>query len=321
MSDVATRAAGGDLGFIDEQALADFVVRQRWFGSKSREVVHAGVMEALVVRSEAPLLSIALVEVRFQPGTHDVYQVPLGLRPASDGWSENVVTEVDGWIVYDALSDPELARALAQLIREGGRVEDGEAAVQFCPLEAGPSSAGLVEMRPMGAEQSNTSVVFDDRIVLKAYRRLDAGLNPELELLRFLTERGFGNIAALAGWYAHAGRLMDVTLGTLQEFVAGDRDGWDLALDSLVNRDGSFSERVRRLGEVTGELHSILASDSSDPAFAPEEPSAENLGILAATIDEEIGSVFANLPNEPAVEPIANRSEEVRDRQIGRAHV
>jgi maltokinase len=314
MSDVAARAAGGDLGFIDEQALADFVVRQRWFGSKSREVVHAGVMEALVVRPETPLLAIALVEVRFQPGTHDVYQLPLGLRPVSEGWSENVVAEVDGWIVYDALSDPELARALAQLIREGGRVEGGEAAVQFCPLEAGPSPDGLAEMRPMGAEQSNTSVVFDERIVLKAYRRLDAGLNPELELLRFLTERGFGNIAALAGWYAHAGRLMDVTLGTLQEFVAGDRDGWDLALESLVNRDASFSERVRRLGEVTGELHSVLASDSSDPAFAPEEPSAENLGILAATIDEEIGSVFANLPNEPAVEPIANRSEEVRDR-------
>jgi trehalose synthase-fused probable maltokinase len=165
----------------------------------------------------------------------------------------------------------------------------------------------------MGAEQSNTSVVFDERLVLKAYRRLEAGVNPELELLRFLTERGFPNVAALSGWYEHSGRLMDATLGTLQAFVPGDRDAWALALDSLAGRDCSFFERLRRLGEVTGAMHAALASDSSDPAFAPEEPSAENLGILAATIDEEIGSVFANLPPDPALEPIAGRSEEVRD--------
>ena len=314
MSDVRARAAGGDLGFLDEQSLADFVVRQRWFGAKSREVVHAGVLEALAVRDEAPLLVVALVEVRFQPGTHDVYQVPLGLRPSSDGWTENVVAEADGWTVYDALADPELARELARLIGAGRSVEGEGAVVEFRPVEAGPSLNGLGAVRPMGVEQSNTSVVFDERLVLKAYRRLEAGVNPELELLRFLTERGFPNVAALSGWYEHSGRLMDATLGTLQAFVPGDRDAWALALDSLAGRDGSFFERLRGLGEVTGGMHAALASDSSDPAFAPEEPSAENLGILAATIDEEIGSVFANLPPDPALEPIAGRSEEVRDR-------
>jgi maltokinase len=314
MSDAGARAAGGDLGFLDEQSLADFVVRQRWFGAKSREVVHAGVLEALAVRDEAPLLILALVEVRFQPGTHDVYQVPVGLRPSSDGWIENVVAEVDGWTAYDALADPELARELARLIGVGRSVEGEAAAVEFRPVDAGPSLNGLGEVRPMGAEQSNTSVVFDERLVLKAYRRLEAGVNPELELLRFLTERGFPNVAALSGWYEHSGRLMDATLGTLQAFVPGDRDAWALALDSLAGRDGSFFERLRRLGEVTGAMHAALASDSSDPAFAPEEPSAENLGILAATIDEEIGAVFANLPADPALEPIAGRSEEVRDR-------
>jgi trehalose synthase-fused probable maltokinase len=314
MSDVVARAAEGDLGFLDEQALADFVVRQRWFGAKSREVVHAGVLEALTVRREAPLLAIALVEVRFQPGTHDVYQVPLGLRPASDGWDENVVAEADGWTVYDALSDPELARELARLIRAGASVEGEDAAVEFRPLEAGPGLDGLGAVRPMGAEQSNTSVVFDERLVLKAYRRLEAGVNPELELLRFLTEHEFPNVAALAGWYEHSGRLMDATLATLQAFVPGETDGWAMALDSLTGRDDAFFERLRRLGEVTGEMHATLASDSSDPAFAPEEPSGETLGILAATIDEEIGALFSNLPADPAVEPIAGRSEEVRDR-------
>jgi predicted trehalose synthase len=314
MSDVETRALEGDLGFLDEQALADFVVRQRWFGSKSREVVGAGVLDALAVRREAPILVLALVQVRFQPGTHDVYQVPLGLRPSEDGWTENVVGEHDGWRAYDALSDPDLARELAHLIRAGASIDAGDAAVEFRPLDTGQSSDGLGAVRPMGAEQSNTSVVFDERLVLKAYRRLEAGVNPELELLRFLTQHGFPNVAALSGWYEHSGRVMDATLGTLQAFVPGDRDAWAMALEALTGPDGSFFGRLRRLGEVTGEMHATLASDASDPAFAPEEPSAETLGILTATIDEEIDAVFANLPDDPAVAPIAGRSEEVRDR-------
>src|SRR5206468_2061788 len=124
------------------------------------------------------------------------------------------------------------------------------------------------------SEQSNTSVVYDERYILKAYRRLEPGVNPELELLRFLTERGFANVPALHGWYWYSGRLMDATLGVLQEFVAGRSDGWDFALDCLGDDPEEFLAQARRLGEVTGAMHSVLASDPGDPAFAPEEPSA-----------------------------------------------
>ena len=75
--------------------------------------------------------------------------------------------------------------------------------------------------------------MFDEELILKVFRRLEAGINPELELLRFLTERGFENIAQLAGWYAYTGRPMDATLGILQRFVASGRDGWELALDTM----------------------------------------------------------------------------------------
>ena len=314
MSDVATRAAAGDLAFVDGDELAAFVVAQRWFGSKSREVVGASVLEAIVVRPAAPLLAIALVEVRFQPGTHDVYQVPLGLRPDADGWDRAVVTRSEGWTVYDALADPELARELARLIERGGEAEDEQAGsvVSFCPLGDALENVNG-DVWPMGAEQSNTSVVFGERLVLKAYRRLEAGVNPELELLRFLTRHGFANIAALSGWYEHAGRVMDATLGTLQAFVPGERDGWALALESLREGVEDFFARLRRLGEVTGAMHATLASDAADPAFAPEEPSGETLGILVATIDEEIAAIFGDLPARPTVEPIATRGEEVRD--------
>ncbi len=91
----------------------------------------------------------------------------------------------------------------------------------------------LRDARSIGAEQSNTSIVFDEELILKVFRRLEAGINPELELLRFLTEHGFQNIAQLAGWYAYSGRPMDATLGILQRFVPGGTDGLALALDSI----------------------------------------------------------------------------------------
>ena len=91
-------------------------------------------------------------------------------------------------------------------------------------------------MRPVGVEQSNSSVVFGDELILKAFRRVEPGVNPELELLRFLSERGFPNVAPLAGWYEWEGRLLDATLGILQQYLAGARDGWELALDELAIR-------------------------------------------------------------------------------------
>ena len=82
-----------------------------------------------------------------------------------------------------------------------------------------------------------------------------------------------------------------------------------------------FLGRLRRLGEVTGELHGALASDSTDPDFAPEEPSAEALALLTATVDEEIEAIFLDLPDIEPVAPIAGRGEEVRDRLRLFSHV
>jgi trehalose synthase-fused probable maltokinase len=173
----------------------------------------------------------------------------------------------------------------------------------------------------MGVEQSNTSLVFDDKFVLKLYRRLEPGVNPELELLRFLTQRGFPNIPSLEGWAQHLGKPMDATLATLQHFVASEGDGWKLALDSLGADPEAFLGRLRRLGEVTGAMHTVLASDSGDPSFSAEEPSSETLALLVATVDEEIEQVFASLSDDPALAPIAGRGEEVRERLRLRSHV
>ena len=309
-------------GPIDERTLIDFVEGRRWFGAKAEEVVHARVLDAAQLRTQPPVLAAAIAEVRFSPGTHQLYQLLLGYRPAEEGWEDEVVGEVDGQVVYDALVDPALARELVHLMRSGTAVQGEEGAITFGSVDLTAFEADLYEPRPIGVEQSNTSVVFGEDLILKAYRRLEPGINPELELLRFLTEREFPNIAALVGWYAYSGPLISATLGVLQRFVPGAIGGWELALDELGSDPEAFLARVRRLGEVTGDLHAALASDSTDPDFAPDEPSGEALALLTATVDEEIEAIFLDLPEgEEALEPIAGRGEEVRDRLRLFSHV
>jgi trehalose synthase-fused probable maltokinase len=296
---------------LPEDELREFVLRQRWYGSKSEEVASVRAVDAFPLREEGePLFAVAVVEARFVSGMHDLYNVPLGLRRGRGGFAS-----VDGWSAFDALEDGELVLGLVDLIRRRASVEHEGGTVEFCTIDGLADDLGeAASVRPMGSEQSNSSVVLDEQLVLKLYRKLEAGVNPELELLRFLTERGFPAVASLEGWAAHLGQPLDATLAILQRYVPVRQDGWALALQDLEAGGNGFVGLVRRLGEVTGAMHSVLASDSSDPAFSPEEPSAEALALIVARIDEEIEQVFNSLPDEPALEPIAGRGEELRDR-------
>src|SRR6266545_4010813 len=238
---------------LDAGALGGYVGGQRWFGSKARERVGAHIVDTAVLREQAPSLVLALLAVRFEPGTHELYQLPLGLRPKAEGWADVSIDDAGGYTAYDGLADPALARELVHLIRAGKAQPAGEGTVEFHQLE-GFAALGseLGSARLVGTEQSNSSVVFDDELILKAYRRLEPGINPELEMLRFLTEREFPNIAALGGWYAYVGRPLEATLGILQEFVPEGIDGWELALDELADAPERFLVRLQRLGHVTG---------------------------------------------------------------------
>jgi maltokinase len=297
---------------LPEEEVREFVLGQRWYGSKSDEIVQVQAVDAFPLRDrDEPLLAVAVVETRFQTGTHELYNVPVGLRRGKGGFAS-----VDGWSAFDALEDDELVRGVVEMIRAQERVEHDHGTLEFSTV------GGLVEdlgelgaVRAMGSEQSNSSVVLGEQLVLKVYRRLEAGVNPELELLRFLTERGFPSIASLEGWAAHVGQPLDATLAILQHYVPVRTDGWTLALaDLAAGSDDGFVPLVRRLGEVTGAMHSVLASESSDPAFLSEEPSAEALALIVARIDEEIEQVFSSLPDDPLLEPIAGRGDELRDR-------
>ena len=185
--------AAGDLSSSTRSRCTTGSSRQRWFGSKAREVARIDVRRARpAARASRRCSCSALVEARFPPGTHELYQVPLGLRPADEGWSERVIAEADGWTVYDALADPAHgARAAAPDALATPSCRPARATLSFRWAEsAGAALGGTVDVRPVGVEQSNSSIVFGDALILKVFRRVEPGVNPELELLRFLSARG-----------------------------------------------------------------------------------------------------------------------------------
>jgi maltokinase len=299
---------------IPEPHLRDFLLPQRWFAAKARQVDNVSVVATTPLRDVSPpLFALAVLDVRFEVGMDELYQVPIGLRQVGDGWDGDAISEVDGWIAYDAMADPELARELVHLARADSRIDDDEGAIEFRSLDAQRAELTSGEgFRLIEAEQSNSSVVLDEHLMFKLYRRLQPGINPELELLRFLTERNFPGIAAIAGWATFDGHPLEATLAIFQRYLTSEGDGWTLALDALSNDPDSFLVRLGSLGTLTGALHSTLASEPTDPSFAPLDPSPEAVGILIAWVDELVEDVFSNLPDLPVLEPIAGRGEEVR---------
>jgi len=308
---------------VDAQFLQGWLVEQRWFASKSRDLSAVNLLETLTLReSEEQPLMLALVEARFATGTHELYQVLLGARRGTVADEAGTIHEAGGWELYDAVGDPEQGGVLAGFF-DGGREIDGEhGCVRFHHAEGAPAMGSCPAVRPMGAEQSNSSVILDDRYVLKVFRRLEAGDNPELEMLRFLTAQGFANIARLQGWYDYSGELMEATLGVVQDYVADGTDGWALALEAIGAGDDGLIDRLRDLGAVTGDMHRALGSGAMNSDFAPDEPSEDALALLTATIDEQIERVFVDLPaDNPALAPILHRGQEIHDRLQMMSHV
>src|SRR5260221_7672481 len=232
-----------DLTLLPEHALVEFVTTQSWFRSRPAEPPSARVLEAVEIRAESPQLVLAVVEVDVEHGRSELYQLPLALRPVDEGWTEGVIATIDGWTIYDALVDLTLVRALETMAIHDSVIHSGEATVTFSAARPRPE-AGL-EGEP----------------ALKVYRRLDAGTHPELELLRFLTDHGFPNIAPLVGSYSYSSRMIDATLGVAQRRQRVAEDGWTFALESMAGDPDRFLREVRSLGEVTRQMHELLASE------------------------------------------------------------
>ncbi|HVP01821.1 MAG TPA: hypothetical protein VMT10_04565 [Solirubrobacteraceae bacterium] len=304
---------------IEPGALDEWISTQRWFASKARELVRVELLDAVTLaeaRDDAPALAVAVAEAVFTAGTHERYQLALALRPEAAAPAAATLATVAGFAVADALRDPHAGLALGRLLAAGGTIEGGPAsgrvtfyaqrAVELPPVD---------EVGPLAAEQSNSSVVYDQTLILKCYRRLEPGESPELEMLRFLSDHSFTHIPELVGWYEYRGESMDATLGVAQRFVRGGRDGWELTLERLQHAPGELLGDLADLGRVVGELHATLGSDDVDPDFAPEARHDDMLDLTVATVDEEIRDVFASIPqDDERFAPIAGRGAELGER-------
>jgi maltokinase len=312
-SETAVLAEGLDL-----DALGQWIEQQRWYGSKSRHVSAIEIEESVELADSLPLL-LTVVQTRFASGSHELYQLPVAFLPGVA--TTAAIQTVGQWTAVDSLSQPALVRSLLRGMDSELELETEDGVFRFHRAEQAGPLLPEAPVRPVGVEQSNSSIVFGDETVLKVFRKLEPGINPELELLQFLTRQGFANIAPLLGWYEYDGRSFAATLGVAQRFFPDATGGWELALDQLATDSEGLLEELGGLGRVTAELHNALASDANDPAFSPEEPSAESLSLLTATIDEDIERIFVRLPDDERVAAIAGRGQDVRERIAARTQV
>ena len=319
-------------------------------------------------RSRAATLLLVLADVEFIDGDPETYTLPLAFAPGEDG--EEILREHPtlaiarleaagdrpAGVLYDAVVDPAVTDALLDAI--GGRRRFRAAGARslrrrrrlFRQLR-GPEA----HLPPTGTrtEQSNSSVVLGDRLMLKLFRRLEEGINPDLEVTRFLTDRAFPNVPAVAGWVAY--RVPDrepSALAILQEYVPNEGDLWTYTLDQLddfLERAAAVGEPPGRLdtsvrallaaaaadapatartmvdtfldtawllGRRTGELHRAPSSDHDDPNFAPEPYAPLDQRSLYQSLRNGTRQTFQLLSRRLGSLPEAARPDVLRDPRV-----
>jgi trehalose synthase-fused probable maltokinase len=280
-----------------EAVLPAYMLSKRWFRAKAYTIASVQIVDAYQLPASYDL-RLTIARVNYEQADPDRYVLLLRLVSADDDSLSaigDVLSEIarlpDGLVVYDATADPAVALGLLSAIRVSGGQSGAIAAWRtgaFVSLDPGENA---VQPSLMGVEQSNTSVKYGDALILKLFRRLEDGISPELEIGRFLAERGFQNTPPLAGAIEYvpgdvAGEPQ--TLAILQGFVPNQGDAWSYIQRSLeeyyddqpssappYDLRPEINESVALLGQRTAQMHATLASDPDDPAFAPEHFTAE----------------------------------------------
>jgi maltokinase len=266
--------------------LPDFLPRQRWYGAADRELARVHVIDLDIVRDTYPVLAWTLVEATFADGTTAVYQVPIGLRPLEqterflEGKGRSMLGDLDTdagpALVYDALVDPDLALDLLALVAPGEPAD---------------------RVRPLNVEQSNTSVVYDERIIMKVFRRVAQEPNPDVEVTDALARVGFDRISAPIVAWQRDGR----DLAVVREYLTGGTEGWALALTSLRDvydsrldpeeAGGDFAPEAHRLGTITASMHLALADAFDVSPGQPGQWAAQMAAELSRSPASNVGGV------------------------------
>jgi maltose alpha-D-glucosyltransferase/alpha-amylase len=306
------------------RALLPYVAQRRWFRGKARNRKQVSITD--VLRFDADRFAIVLLAIEYDQGPSETYVVPIAfaedaepsesMRTAALVIANVSISSVPGrgehpvtGVIYDALCSEQFNAALMRAMSGAGGANGARGQLTgdaFAALRDVGDFHTLVP-RATAADQSNSGVVFGDKLMLKIFRAIEDGPNAEFEIARFLSTRDYHGTARLAGVleYRHPGREA-ATIGTMFEFVPNQGDAWQLTMgaldryyehlladkalpdappaqtgslldwarippsDRVIDWVGSYIDNVRLLGLRTAELHIVLASEASDPLFSPE---------------------------------------------------
>ena len=329
--------SSAELAKLGTQELVAFLAPRRWFGAKAGKPSSARVRDAIRLPWEGGRYAIARLEVAMAQGEPRLYQVPLCVRgvdeidnePPKSTMARVVAGETEG-LLFDAVDDGGFLRALADCFARGGSFGDDAARWVVEPLSAKafvvPPNA---ELRVGSAEQSNTSLIIGEQAILKLFRRLEQGENPDVELTRFLTiDAKFPHTPTLLGVIRFDDRDAKSVAGMLQEFLPKSIDAWSYALErgkayfqapKERDADNAFLSDAERLGAVTRAMHEALATGRT-PNLAPEPVSDDELERWASRAKDWVRDGLALLqrqlragalpkPRAPEAEALASRSE------------
>ncbi|HKT36334.1 MAG TPA: putative maltokinase [Nitrospira sp.] len=313
-----------------EAQLPDLLAGQRWFGGKARRLSGTRIVERIPMPSRHRDAALLLVNVAYEDGDRETYVLPVAsafgedARRISQEMPRAMLTRLaadeteaqEQGLLYDAMWDPSVVHRMLLAIGEGTHVS-GEAgtlkASSTTAYEAMVPFPEGVACRVLQGEQSNTSVVLGDQAILKLYRRAQSGMNPDWEIGRYLTSRGFRHSPPVGGALEYVTAGETTTVALLQAFIPNAGDAWAVTLKELdrfltrvqtqdhhVNSEAekecslwdlshsAITEEGRQLigpafdaavalAERTAALHLTLGQGQQDPAFAPEPLTDEYL--------------------------------------------
>ncbi|MGE0594083.1 MAG: hypothetical protein AB7G23_15315 [Vicinamibacterales bacterium] len=283
---------------------------QRWFGGKARVVDRVAVRDVIWLPGTERPVAVVLVEIGYAPpgpGGPDRCALLLGLE---DTPSDTAIAPAPGGqdgFVADQATEGHAVRALLSGLLGGpapGGVEGGVLVYDDATPGAREvlAAAEPPAVRPVGVEQSNTSVRIGTTHVFKLFRRLEAGEHPQLEVGRALAQAGFAGVPRLEGSVVYRGTdAQPSALGALEQWVVNDGDGWHYLLSRLEASRGDAHVRSRlyadleTLGATTADFHAALARNTQLDAFVPEAATASDAARWQEAVQTQAARTFALL--------------------------
>jgi maltose alpha-D-glucosyltransferase/alpha-amylase len=332
---------------LETRILPEFLPRQRWFGGKTKEIVAASLIDWAEIEEAGSPTALLIVDVHYREGEPDTYFLPLTATFGQDATAlresaaiavlSPIVSEDGPGVLHDALFDESSCAAMLSCIAEARQIRTPSGIVSCTPSSAFASARGAATEpllpRRAAAEQSNSSIIYGDRLILKLFRRQEPGPNPDCELGRYLTEKAhFTAIPPFAGAIEYRPDGSESrTLAMLQGLVDNQGDGWTWTLEELnryyescasdsfpseyqmawdedvlelserstpeIGRQyvGIMLDEAAALGRRTAEMHVALAQPAADPEIAPEPMMAEDFQRVSVEVTEHARRVFTAL--------------------------